>query len=213
VEAADARRGRGPTGPTGPTPGSAADLTADAEPYDVARTICLQQLTAAPRTRAQLATVLGKRGIPDDIAEAVLTRLCDVGLIDDAAYAEAWVESRHRGRGLAKAALARELRTRGVSSLDSQAALDSVDHERELVTARQLVARRMASTRGLEPAVRVRRLAGLLARKGYPPGVVYPVVREALAADDGETAEVLALVELDVVGDDPADAGGGRADP
>lgn len=70
-------------------------------------------LTGTPRTRKQLADALRKREIPDETAEEVLSRFEDVGLIDDAAFADAWVESRHRGRGLARRALVRELHTKG----------------------------------------------------------------------------------------------------
>src|ERR1700712_5736201 len=87
---------------------------AEVNPADRAREICLRQLTDGPRTAAQLATVMARRGIEPEVAEAVLSRLSDVGLIDDAAFAAAWVSSRHAGRGLARRALAHELRTRGV---------------------------------------------------------------------------------------------------
>ncbi|MFC7732812.1 regulatory protein RecX [Actinomadura keratinilytica] len=65
-----------------------------------AREICLRMLTAAPRTRAQLADALRRKKVPDEVAERVLGRFTDVGLIDDEAFAQAWVQSRHRGRGL-----------------------------------------------------------------------------------------------------------------
>jgi regulatory protein len=153
------------------------------EPRDqeaAARQICLRMLTAAPRTQAQLATALRKRGIPADVADAVLGRFAEVRLIDDAAFAAAWVESRHHGRGLAGRALAAELRQRGVAQPDIQAAVGSLDPERELATARELAARRLAGTRGQPLVTRVRRLTAMLARKGYPAGLAYRVVREAL---------------------------------
>ena len=180
-----------------------------ADPEAVARLICLRQLTAAPRTRAQLADTLRRRGIPDAAAEAVLARFTDVGLIDDATFASAWVESRHYGRGLGRRALAAELRQRGVDRGDIQAAVESLSAETELATARALVARRVAATAGQPGEVRFRRLAGMLARKGYPAGVVYQVVRDALAqegergAGDGLEDELMAAPE----DADPAELG------
>ncbi|MFE2147500.1 regulatory protein RecX, partial [Streptomyces sp. NPDC059456] len=82
-------------------------------PEEQARAICLRLLTGMPRTRRQLADALDKRGIPEEVSQEVLSRFEEVGLIDDAAFAGAWVESRHRGRGLARRALAQELRTKG----------------------------------------------------------------------------------------------------
>jgi regulatory protein len=161
----------------------AADAGPDADPEAVARQICLRMLTVAPRTQAQLATALRRRGVPEDAAEAVLARFAEVKLIDDAMFARAWVDSRHHGRGLASRALGAELRQRGVASDDIQAALSDLSPDMELATARELVARRLPATAGMPVPARMRRLAGVLARKGYSPGLAYRVVREALEAE------------------------------
>ena len=158
------------------------------DPEAVARLICLRQLTAAPRTRAQLAETLRRRGVPEEAAEAVLGRFTEVGLIDDAMFASAWVESRHHGRGLGRRALAAELNQRGVDRDDIQAAVAKLSPETELATARALVERRLASTASLPVQVRLRRLVGMLARKGYPAGLAYRVVREALDQDRQDQA-------------------------
>ncbi|CAM5600118.1 regulatory protein RecX [Streptomyces avidinii] len=159
-------------------------------PEEQARAICLRLLTGMPRTRRQLADALAKREIPDEVAEQVLSRFEEVGLIDDAAFAGAWVESRHRGRGLARRALAQELRTKGVEATLVQDALEQLDSDQEEETARELVERKLRATRGLERDKRIRRLAGMLARKGYPQGMAMAVVRRALEAE-GEDADDL----------------------
>ncbi|HKR68056.1 MAG TPA: regulatory protein RecX [Streptosporangiaceae bacterium] len=159
------------------------------DPEAVARLICLRQLTAAPRTRAQLAETLRRRGVPDDAAEAVLGRFTEVGLIDDATFAKAWVESRHYGRGLGRRALAAELNQRGVEREDIQEAVAKLSPETELSTARSLVERRLRATAGLPAQARLRRLVGMLARKGYPAGLSYRVVREALDRDRQSCAD------------------------
>ncbi|MFJ7330830.1 recombination regulator RecX [Streptomyces cyaneofuscatus] len=160
------------------------------DPVEQARTICLRLLTGTPRTRKQLADALRKREIPDEAAEEVLARFEDVGLIDDAAFAGAWVESRHHGRGLARRALVRELRTKGVDSSVIDEAVGRLDADQEEETARELVARKLRSTRGLDRDKRLRRLAGMLARKGYGEGMALRVVRQALE-EEGEDTEGL----------------------
>ncbi|MBK3589810.1 regulatory protein RecX, partial [Streptomyces sp. MBT57] len=110
------------------------------DPVEQARNICLRLLTGTPRTRKQLADALRKREIPDEAAEEVLSRFEDVGLIDDAAFAGAWVESRHHGRGLARRALVRELRTKGVAPSVIDDAVGQLDADQEEETARELVA-------------------------------------------------------------------------
>ncbi|WP_256641346.1 recombination regulator RecX [Streptomyces murinus] len=160
------------------------------DPAERARAICLRLLTGTPRTRKQLADALRKREIPEDVAEEVLSRFEEVGLIDDGAFADAWVESRHHGRGLARRALARELRTKGVDSTLIEEAVGQLDSDQEEETARELVARKLRATRGLDRDKRIRRLAGMLARKGYPEGMSLRVVRRALE-EEGEDADFL----------------------
>lgn len=157
-------------------------------PEERARALCLRLLTGTPRTRRQLADAMRKQEIPDETAEHILERFQDVGLIDDQAFANAWVESRHRGRGLARRALAVELRHRGVDAELVSAAVGQLDSEQEEETARELVRRRLPGTRGLHRDKRIRRLAGMLARKGYPEGLALRVVRDALA-EEGVTEE------------------------
>jgi regulatory protein len=159
------------------------ELDAEPDPESVARMIAVRKLAAAPQTRAQLNDAMRRRGVPGDVRDRVLDRFGEVGLIDDAMFARAWVESRHAGRGLAKRALAFELRRRGVEPSIVDRALSTLPAGQEEDTARALVAARLASTRSLEPAVRIRRLAGMLARKGYPPVLAFRVVRDALTGD------------------------------
>ena len=171
-------------------PAGAEPADPEPDPESVARTIALRRLATAPQTRAQLDDAMRRRGVPDQIRERVLDRFGEVGLIDDAMFAEAWVESRHAGRGLAKRALAFELRRRGVEPAVVDEAVESLPAKQEETTARALVAGRLAGTRNLEPVARTRRLAGMLARKGYPAGLAFRVVRDALGAEGVSEAEM-----------------------
>jgi regulatory protein len=158
------------------------------DPEAQARQICLRLLTLAPRTRAQLATALRRQSIPADAAEAVLARFTDVGLIDDAAFARAWVESRHYSRGLSRRSLSAELRRQGIQTEEIREAVDTLDPGQEVATARRLVEQKMAATRGQPPEARVRRAAGTLARKGYPPGLVFRLIKEVLEQEGSHEA-------------------------
>lgn len=180
------RRGRPAEEP--PATGSAA-VDAEPDPEAVARTIALRQLTGAPRSRAQLQAAMATRGVPEDVAERLLDRFEEVGLVDDAQYAGMWVRSRHTGRGLARRALAHELSSRGVSPEVAAEALDQVGDDDEAEAARALVARRLPATRGLDRDVRARRLVGMLARRGYSSTLAIRVVREALAIDSEDLDE------------------------
>jgi regulatory protein len=149
--------------------------------------MCLRLLTLAPQTRAQLADALRRRAIPDKAAATVLSRFEDLGLIDDAAFARAWVESRHYSRGLAGRVLSAELKQRGVAADEIRAAIDTqLPPDAEADAARLLVDRKLAATRGLPAEQRTRRLAGMLARKGYSAGLAFRVIREAMEAEGEE---------------------------
>lgn len=169
----------------------------DADPYSAARAIALRQLTMTPRTRAELRNKMNQHHVPVDVAEAVLDRLEEVKLVDDRAFAESWVRSRQTTRGLARRALAHELRTKGVDDDIARIALAGLEPGAELATARRLVDRRLAPTRRLDGDARTRRLAGMLARKGYPSGLAMRVIREALGAE-GEAVAGEAVESLDV---------------
>ena len=160
------------------------------DPAERAHEICLRQLAVRPRTRAELATALRKNGISAEVAAEVLERYGEVGIIDDKAFALAWVTSRHHGRGLARKALAVELRRKGVDADAVGAALDELDPDTEEQTARTLVERKLRTEQPGKSEALFRRLVGVLARKGYPAGLAIRVVKEAIAerAESGSDA-------------------------
>lgn len=158
------------------------DTGPDADPESVARTILLDQLTGRARTRAELSDKLASKGVPDEVGDRLLDRFEEVGLVDDAAFAREWVEQRQRGRGLARRALAQELRRKGVDDDIASEALEEVDGDAEEATARRLVQAKLRSVARLDRDRATRRLVGMLARKGHASGVAYRVVREELDA-------------------------------
>ncbi|HEY5978680.1 MAG TPA: regulatory protein RecX [Microlunatus sp.] len=161
-----------------------AQAEPDADPVGTARTIALRKLTASARTRHELDQALQKKDVPDEVADLVLDRLEEVGLIDDEAFAQSWVDSRQQRRHLSRSALRRELQSKGVDRDHVDAALATVDAEDELEAARALAAKKASAARGLDPLVRDRRLAGLLARRGFGSGIIATVLAE-LRTDDG----------------------------
>ncbi len=172
-------------GPQDPPPGAPPDLKSlgpDADPESVARTILLDQLTGRARTRRELADKLRSRNVPDEVATRLLDRFTEVGLIDDAAFARLWVESRQSSRGLAKRALSDELRRKGVDAEIVREAVDEVDPADEEAAARRLVRKKLPSLRKVDNTTATRRLVGMLARKGYSAGLAFAVVKDELGA-------------------------------
>lgn len=172
---------------TGQPDGGDREPDPDADPYAVARAIVLRRLAAAPRSRAELAATLTRKNVPSEVGQAVLDRFEELGLVDDHAYAEMVVRTRHAERGLARRGLASELARRGVPRDVAEDALAPVDRDAEQQAAARLVAKRLPGLAGQPRPVAERRLAGMLARKGYPPGLIRTAVTQALderAADE-----------------------------
>lgn len=181
-----------------PSPGPVSPDRVSPDPVAVAREICLRQLSARARSRAELAVTLSRRGVADDVAMQVLDRLTEVGLVNDGAFAAAFVSSARGGRGLGRKALEVELRRRGVGVDASSSALAEVRSEDEEETARSLVDRRLRSLSGQPPQVLRRRLVAMLIRKGYDFELAMRVVRDAIGADGSED-------ETDPAGGEPAE--------
>ena len=146
-----------------------------------ARNVLLHQLSRSAKSAAQLRTILEKREIPSEIAEAAIERFTEVGLIDDQAFAEMLVNSRRNIKGLSKSAIKRELNEKGVAQGYVEQALSVISPEDELQAAQGLALRRYRQMLSLTKEVRERRLAGYLQRKGYSSGVVFPAIRYAEA--------------------------------
>lgn len=160
-----------------PTPASKGG---DGPGLDQARQIALRQLAMGQRSRHQLAEKMRDRGCQPRDIDQVLERMATAGLVDDTAYAEVFVRSKREGSGLAARALRHELRKKGVPQEIAEQAVADVSPDQERLRAQELVTDRLARMHGLDRDVKMRRLAGLLARKGYPPALAFSVVRAAV---------------------------------
>jgi regulatory protein len=149
-----------------------------------ARALCLRLLTAQARTRAELAGQLKKRGYPADVTARVLDRLAEVGLVNDADFAEQWVQSRRANASKGNRALAAELRTKGVDDDVIEAALSGIDLPTEHDRAAKLVRTRLRRENlDGDQAKVARRLVGMLARRGYSETLCFDLVRTELALE------------------------------
>jgi len=176
------RRGRAhdgsPRASRGARPDRASSAGLDVE--EGAREYLLRSLTASARSRKQLADGLAARDVPADVAARVLDRFTEVGLVDDPALARAIVRSRSQETGAARRRIADELRRKGIDPDVAADALAQIDDEDERRTALDLARARARRLAGLERDVALRRLVGVLARKGYPPHVCLDAARAGL---------------------------------
>jgi regulatory protein len=143
-----------------------------------AKNVLLFQLSRSMKTRYQLANILKKREIPEEIANAVLDRFTEAQLIDDAAFARAFVNSRIAISGKSRSVISRELKQKGVSAEDAQEALSSIDQETEDQTAYNIAKKRYQQLSSLAPDVRKRRLMGFLMRRGFSSSLTSRILRD-----------------------------------
>ena len=158
------------------------------ELVDAARNTVLRSLSMAPRSRFQLWQTLERKGTEPDIANAVLDRMTEVGLIDDRAFASMLVRARRTEKGLARRALRQELTLKGIDSLIIDEVLESITDDQEYERAVELVQKKLRTMNSLSDEAKIRRLAGLLARKGYSSGVTFSIVRTLVSEHEQVSA-------------------------
>lgn len=157
-----------------------------------AKEACLRLLAVRARSRAELAQRLSAKGFASSVIEQSLDRLAEVGLVDDAEFARQWVRQRHSFSGKGRQALAQELRRKGVAPEEATAALDDITADDEHERATELVRRKLRTLPAdLDREKAIRRLVGMLARRGYGHSVAYTVVKAEWEAsrDDSDLGD------------------------
>lgn len=152
-------------------------------PAERAREIAIRLLTHSPRSATQLRQGLIARDVEPSLADEVIARYVEVGLLDDAGLAATIARTRHAERGTAARVIEQELRRKGFTDDHIAAALEPITHEAERDAAARLAFKRWERTEGLPGDVRVRRVVAHLGRKGYSPGLAFALVKDLAHAD------------------------------
>lgn len=150
--------------------------------YMRAREMAVRLLAARPRTTAELRARLRRSGVSGDQIRKVISDLTAAGYLDDLAFARAWVTGRMVSRLVGLRRLRWELREKGLlPPVIEQAIREAYGEESfsaaEEECARAVIERRLPPYRRLAPEVRTRRLAGLLARRGFAASTIARVLR------------------------------------
>ncbi|MDA2975757.1 MAG: regulatory protein RecX [Actinomycetota bacterium] len=165
----------------------------DADPAAIARAIVLRKLSASAKTRSELEKVLAAKNVAPEIAQAVLDRFTEVGLIDDQLYAVTWARGRHQYKGLSARSISYELGKKGVAREEVDIAVADLTAEVELATAIRFAERKLRSLQKVTADQKLHRIVGLLARKGYSSNICYAAAKQVLAVELAE-----AQIEFDV---------------
>lgn len=159
------------------------DAPTTAPPAERARELALSILTRAPRSAADLRERLISKEVEPAVADEIIERYLEVGLLDDLTLAATIARTRHAERGLAPTAIAQELRRKGFQEDHIRAALEPLSAGVQEDMARELAARRWSRNANVPTEARVRRTVSHLARKGYPASLAYALVRDLQSAD------------------------------
>ena len=152
---------------------------------DPARTYnrALDMLTRAPRSARDLRRRLLLKGEPEADVDVTIERLTASGLLNDAAYASAFVRSKVASQGFSRRRLQQELAKRGVARDIAVAAIVEVlqdDDVDEAANIDRVAQQKLRTLRGLDAETQRRRLFSYLARRGYEVDDVRAVVRRVL---------------------------------
>lgn len=160
------------------------------EQLEFARRIALNLLETRARSAGELRRAMGRKLVREDIIEELLARFQAVGLVDDAAFATALVNTRTKVARRGSGRIRMELREKGVPEDVAAEALAALDPQDELRAAMEFASKKMRTMANLEFVVAKRRLYGALARRGFSADVVRSVTDDVLGSwagdDDGD---------------------------
>ena len=161
------------------------------EAADAAKQVLLRRLSHAPRTRKELAKDLKDKDISDEVANVALDRFEEVGLINDQALASNYVSSQHERKGLGKNALRQQLRAKGVSDDVALEAISQISEDQEFQAAFALACKKIRSLQRDDAKTQLRKIVGVLARKGYSSNLAFRVAKEVITdLPDGLPLEI-----------------------
>lgn len=161
------------------------------EAADAAKQVLLRRLSHAPRTRKELAKDLKDKDISDEVANVALNRFEEVGLINDQALASNYVSSQHERKGLGKNALRQQLRAKGISDDVALEAISQISDDQEFQAAFALACKKIRSLQRDDAKTQLRKIVGVLARKGYSSNLAFRVAKEVITdLPDGLPSEI-----------------------
>ena len=140
-------------------------------------TAALNLISFRPRASGELQRKLREKGYAAEAAEAAIQRMLDLGYLNDADFADRWIENRQEHKPRSRRMLQQELMQKGIDRDLIQEALEETAID-EFGDALELAHKKAGSMSGVDQATRHRRLSGFLGRRGYGYDVIRKVLEE-----------------------------------
>lgn len=161
------------------------------EQVDFAKESILNYLTMAPRTKKQLFDKLVLRGYSLEAIDVALSRMEEVGIINDTEFARLWVSARRGNAKLAPYAIKRELVLKGVDETIIEDALSEITEESLISSAKEIALSKIKIVKG-DRNSKISKIASAIARKGYSSAIAFSVAKEVVS-ENGENLDDMFL--------------------
>ena len=148
-----------------------------AETVRKARESALRLISYRDRTRSEIRKRLIGNDYPEDIADEVIDKLSQAGLIDDEKFSRDWVKARTASKPMGRTRLTWELRSKGVEATMVEEALEDLDEDAEHALALELAARKAEKMDRGDPSFK-NRLSSFLRRRGFGWEVISKIFDE-----------------------------------
>ncbi len=144
----------------------------------------MKYLTIKDRTVFEMQRYLDGKEFGEADVDATVARLVALGLLNDARYAQRFVETRLASKPVSRRHLYEQMKTHGLSDEDIQAALGSVEADDELENARTIAEKFARQFASLEPEKRRERVLSRLIARGYSYDVSRRALEDALSGEE-----------------------------
>lgn len=145
----------------------------------------MKYLAIKDRTVAEMQTYLDGKEFGEADVDATVARLSELGLLDDARYAQRFVETRVASKPISRRHLRDQLKSHGVPDAEIEAAMQTVEDTDEEANARLVAEKFARQFETLEPQKRRERVLSRLIARGFP----YDAARKAYEAAISEEEE------------------------
>jgi regulatory protein len=146
-------------------------------------TASLNLIAYRSRAAGELRSKLREKGYSPEAIDTAVNRMQELNYLDDEAFAERWVTSRQNTRPRSERMLKRELAQKGIDRETIEQTIEEAGVD-EFGDALAIAQKKAATMGALEPAVRSRRISGLLARRGYGYDIIRRVIETLKSPED-----------------------------
>ncbi|MCO5224149.1 MAG: recombination regulator RecX [Thermomicrobiales bacterium] len=137
----------------------------------------LNLIAYRPRASGELTRKLREKGYRSEAADAAVARMQELGYLNDADFADRWIENRQEHRPRSRRMLQQELREKGIDAETIAEVMDEAEID-EFSDALTLAQKKAAGMTALDVETRQRRISGFLSRRGYGFDVIRRVLEE-----------------------------------